>query len=114
MKFESRDVLGPVLNSLTVNLWRHAHCSAAACAPCTTFLLHARNEAPMSELELTTIARRVRVEYDEMPGLVLTIPQAARLWRLEKSVVEHVMASLVDAEYLRQSPRGFVRRSFSH
>jgi hypothetical protein len=68
----------------------------------------------MSELELTSIARRVRVEYEEMPGLVLTIPQAARLWRLEKSVVEHVMASLVAAEYLRQGPCGFVRRSLSH
>jgi hypothetical protein len=68
----------------------------------------------MSELELTSIARRVRVEYEEMPGLVLTIPQAARLWHLEKSVVENVMASLVAAEYLRQSPSGFVRRSLSH
>jgi len=68
----------------------------------------------MSELELMSIQQRVRVEYDEMPGLVLTIPQAARLWRLEKSVIEHVMASLVAADYLRQGPRGFVRRSLSN
>jgi len=78
------------------------------------FLLERANEAPMSELELTSIQRRVRVEYDEMPGLVLTIPQAARLWRLEKSVIEHVMASLVAVDYLRPSPRGFVRRSLSN
>ncbi len=68
----------------------------------------------MAELELTSILRRVRVEYDEMPGLVLTIPQAARLWRLETSVIAHVMASLVAVDYLRQSPRGFVRRSLSN
>jgi hypothetical protein len=77
-------------------------------------LLERVNEAPMSELEMMSIQRRVRVEYDEMPGLVLTIPQAARLWRLEMSVIEHVMASLVAADYLRQSPRGFVRRSLSN
>lgn len=68
----------------------------------------------MSELELTSILRRVRVEYEEMPGLVLTIPQAARLWRLDRTVIEDVMASLVAADYLRLSPRGFVRRSLSH
>jgi len=78
------------------------------------FLPERVNEAPMPELELTSILRRVRVEYDEMPGLVLTIPQAARLWRVEKSLVEHVMLSLVAADYLRQSPRGFVRRSLSN
>ena len=60
----------------------------------------------MSELELTSILRRVRVEYDEMPGLVLTIPQAARLWRVEKSVVEHVMLSLVAADYSGRARSG--------
>lgn len=68
----------------------------------------------MSEVELTSIARRVRVEYEEMPGLVLTIPQAARLLHLDRTVTEDVMASLVAADYLRQSSHGFVRRSLSH
>jgi len=83
-------------------------------APMPLFLLERANEAPMSELQLTSIQQRVRVEYDEMPGLVLTVPQAARLWRLDTSVIEKIMASLVAADYLRQSPRGFVRRSLSN
>jgi hypothetical protein len=68
----------------------------------------------MSELELMSIVRRVRTEYEEMPGLVLTIPQAARLWRLERAVVENVMAALVAADYLRLGRHGFGRRTLSH
>jgi hypothetical protein len=65
----------------------------------------------MSELELLSLVRRVRLEYEEMPGLALTIPQAARLWRLEADVVENVMAALVDAEFLCRGRSGFIRRS---
>lgn len=64
----------------------------------------------MSDVELLLLVRRARVEYEEMPGLALTIPQAARLWRLDADVVEDVMAALVDAEFLCLGRTGFVRR----
>jgi hypothetical protein len=64
----------------------------------------------MSELEMKSLVRRIRLEYDEMPGLSLTIRQAARLWRLEKDVAQVVMTSLVDAEYLSLGRTGFIRR----
>jgi len=64
----------------------------------------------MSDLELMSLVRRVRLEYEEMPGLALTIPQAARLWRLEADVVENVMAALVDADFLCLGRSGFIRR----
>src|SRR5204862_7631153 len=64
----------------------------------------------MPELELLSIVRKVQLEYDEMPGLVLTIPQAARLWRLEANVVQDVMALLVNADYLCLGRGGFTRR----
>src|SRR5262245_53934939 len=59
------------------------------------------------ELELLTIVQRVRSEYEEMPGLALTIPQAARLWRLDDGIVEDVMATLVDVHYLCLGRTGF-------
>ena len=68
----------------------------------------------MSDIELLTMARRVRLEYERMPGLALTIPQAARLLRLDPDEIEHVMAALVDAEYLRLGRSGFVRRLPEH
>jgi len=68
----------------------------------------------MSDLELLSLVRRARLEYEEMPGLALTIPQAARLWRLEPRVVEHVMATLVEADFLYLGRSGFIRRSPEH
>ena len=64
----------------------------------------------MSQAELMSIVRKVRLEYEEMPGLVLTIPQAARLWRLEANVAQDVMAVLVNADYLCLGRTGFIRR----
>ena len=49
---------------------------------------------------------RVRSEYLEMPGLVLTGVQARRLWNLDDSVCEAVLAVLVDERFLAQSSSG--------
>ena len=65
----------------------------------------------MCDIDLLTIVRRVRLEYERMPGLALTIPQAARLLRMDPNEVETVMAALVDAEYLRLGRSGFIRRA---
>jgi hypothetical protein len=63
------------------------------------------------ELELLSIVQRVRSEYEELPGLALTVPQSARLWRLDDGIVEDVMATLVDVHYLCLCRTGFVRKS---
>lgn len=53
---------------------------------------------------------RVRGEYREMPGLALTLPQAQRLWGLEPSTCQTLFDLLVEARFLRRTPRGrFVR-----
>jgi len=41
-----------------------------------------------------------------MPGLQLTLPQAARLWNLETSVCQAVIDTLVAAKFLRWTARG--------
>ena len=38
---------------------------------------------------------RIRAEYHEMPGMRLTLPQAARLFNLEREQCAKVLASLV-------------------
>ena len=51
----------------------------------------------------------IQAEYREMPGLHLTKPQVQRLWRLEPQVCETLLDTLVDAEFLRKTPRqGYV------
>ncbi|HEX3703650.1 MAG TPA: hypothetical protein VHU82_09975 [Vicinamibacterales bacterium] len=52
------------------------------------------------------VLHRIRCEYLEMPGMRLTIRQAARLWNLDETTCAAVMARLVDAAFLKQTPAG--------
>jgi len=45
-----------------------------------------------------------------MPGLRLTVPQAARLWGLDVPSCEAVLAVLVRSSFLRWTPAGAVTR----
>jgi hypothetical protein len=44
-----------------------------------------------------------------MPGLCVTPAQAQRLWGLELHECVGVLGALVTANYLRLTPRGYVR-----
>ena len=48
----------------------------------------------------TRLCTRICAEYREMPGLVLTLPQAARLFSIELPRCERVLRALVDQGYL--------------
>jgi len=61
-------------------------------------------------MEVHAVANRVRNEFLEMPGLRLTLRQAARLWGLELSACEHVIEVLVQSAFLRWTPGGMVAR----
>ena len=57
---------------------------------------------------------RIRAEYQEMPGLALTLPQAARLWGANIVVVEPLLRTLVDSGFLWKTDGGqYIRRSDS-
>jgi hypothetical protein len=49
---------------------------------------------------------RVRGEFREMPGMQLTIAQAARLWHLDPSKCEAVLNLLVNDGFLIQTAGG--------
>jgi hypothetical protein len=55
-------------------------------------------------------ARRVRGEFNEMPGLQLTIPQAARLLGIEPEACRTVIDQLVASDFLRKTPSGKIVR----
>jgi hypothetical protein len=46
-----------------------------------------------------------------MPGLQLTLPQAARLWGLDHDASRLVIDALVERSFLRWTPRGTIIRS---
>lgn len=58
----------------------------------------------MSSLDV--LESRVRGEYQEMPGLKLTLPQASRLWQLDRATCEAVLGHLVDEGFLFRTPEG--------
>ena len=50
---------------------------------------------------IATLIDRVRAEFVEMPGLELTLPQAARLWNLTLDDSRSVVEVLTTAGFLR-------------
>jgi hypothetical protein len=54
--------------------------------------------------------RTVRAEYHEMPGLGLTIQQAARLFALSAHESERVLAQLIDEGVVFRDASGVYRR----
>lgn len=57
-----------------------------------------------------SLVERVRGEFNEMPGLQLTMEQASRLWGLDVPACRHVIEVLVDSSFLRWTPAGTVVR----
>jgi hypothetical protein len=66
--------------------------------------------APMSATEIDAVLFRIRAEFIEMPGLRLTIPQAARLWGLDPYDCKGIIDALVRSAFLRWTPDGAVTR----
>jgi len=64
----------------------------------------------MSPREVHAVVDRVRSEFLEMPGLRLTLPQAARLWGHDAPACQAVIDVLVGAEFLRWTSAGMVAR----
>ena len=61
--------------------------------------------------EATIIAERIRGEFREMPGLILTAAQARRLWCLDSSTCDATLAHLVDAGFLCRQADGTYGRA---
>jgi hypothetical protein len=60
-----------------------------------------RGEPPRDQLTALILGT-----YREMPGLSLTLPQAARLFGLRDSTCEILLAALIDAGKLRRTATG--------
>ena len=61
-------------------------------------------------MDLHRLVHRVKSEFNEMPGLQLTLPQAARLWGLDHEASRLVIDALVERSFLRWTARGTVVR----
>jgi hypothetical protein len=60
------------------------------------------------------LLQRVRSEYLEMPGLCLTVAQAARFWSVDHETCSRLLNALVNARFLALTSDGaYVRSEFS-
>jgi hypothetical protein len=57
------------------------------------------------------LARRLAIEFDEMGGLRLSIPQAARLLCVAEPVAARILQDLVDQRILHCNPSNFYVRA---
>jgi hypothetical protein len=64
----------------------------------------------LSDRQLSSDVARIRNEYLEMPGLVLTLPQAARLWGLSVSRSALLFSMLVQTGFLICDKKTVYRR----
>ena len=68
-----------------------------------------RNPDEMEPGELNDIRSRVLAEFREMPGLILTLPQAVRLFGVEGGRCQHILGVLVDDGVLTTDGKTFAR-----
>ena len=54
-------------------------------------------------MSIDHLAIRIRAEFQEMPGLTLTLPQAQRLWGLPPDVCARVVDVLLARAVLKRS-----------
>ena len=76
--------------------------------PSSDHIPGARSHRP-DEQDLQSLQTRVSAEFREMPGLKLTLPQAARLFSIEPTRCERVLGALVDRGVLATDGRAFAR-----
>ncbi len=65
--------------------------------------------APAKKLPYSNdLTAMIRAEYHEMPGLRLTLSQAARLWNVDLNTCAHALESLTHAGFLYRSGDSFM------
>ncbi len=65
----------------------------------------------MSERDFAAAVSQAKAHYVEMPGLTLTLAQAARLWALDVALCREVLTTLVEARFLVRVRDAFFARA---
>ncbi len=62
------------------------------------------------DVSMSSELAQIRSEYMEMPGLVLTLPQAARLWGFRRRRAAELLTVLLDTGFLARDKNDAYRR----
>ena len=61
-------------------------------------------------LTMSTLALRIQKEFEEAPGLAITVENGVRFWALDGATCERVLTDLQAAGFLVKSADGHFRR----
>jgi len=84
--------------------------------PCTTDDDPARRRTPNgppANMDTDVLVTRIKSEFNESPGMCLTLRQGARLWGIAPEDCEKVIDRLIAEQFLRWTRNGEVVRSES-
>ena len=84
--------------------------SATMAPPVNASPISATARSKRFDVSMSADLARIQGEYVEMPGLVLTLPQAARLWGLSTPRAAELLTVLVDAGFLAGDRKTVYRR----
>ena len=76
-----------------------------------TATLYADVPPAIDKIDVGDVIQMVTAEYLEMPGLRLTLPQAQRLWNLNRETCTTVFGRLVEGRFLCRTETGSYQRS---
>jgi len=62
-------------------------------------------------MDVDVATRRVQAEFEEMPGMTLTMPQASRLFGIEREICKMIVERLVRTSYLKWTAAGSFTRA---
>jgi hypothetical protein len=77
--------------------------------PSLNYVFRADAAPIRTDLDLHALQARVAAEFREMPGLTLTLAQAARLFSIDAAECERVLGALVERGLLATNGRAFAR-----
>ena len=84
--------------------------SATVAPPVNASSVSATDRSKRFDAPMASDLARIRSEYTEMPGLVLTLPQAARLWGFGSRRAAELLTVMLDAGFLACDQKAMYRR----
>ena len=64
------------------------------------------------EAVLVNLVQRIREEFEEAPGLRVSVKEASRFWGLDETTCEQVLAQLLAAGFLARGGDGRYRQTY--
>jgi hypothetical protein len=61
-------------------------------------------------MTVAKLVQRIREEFEEVPGLQISVREGARFWAIDTDICNYVLQALHDAGFLVKAPDGRYRQ----